>query len=705
MDTAEIVKSGVIANRYEILGLMGRGGMSIVYKARHQLMNRVVAVKMLHSRLLEDAASMKRFQKESQAASALSHPNLITVFDFGILPEGIPYLVMDFVEGRSLNEILDEEANLEVERAVSLFTQVCGGLAHAHNKGVLHRDLKPSNIMVTRVEPDSKESAKVVDFGIATFLPDSGQQLEKLTAVGEFCGTASYMSPEHCKGKELDARTDVYSMGCVMYECLVGLPPFIGNNVLDTMQKQIGETAVSFNSIRPDLQIPAELEAIVFKALEKDRDKRQQSFEELRTELVAYFEPGLTDPASANFRPARSTTQPKNLVAEHQKPSLEQPVLASQSTDSASPVTNGAAPNANSSQSDQTDCGLVQDQNCGKPAEGSVINASPKEKGTPRGGNSYREGNGIGYGAGSDAGTARSRSRGSDSSPIPPNESEKRKSPFPIGGDVLVVLLVLGACIVLPMLRGADNSARLSPAESILASQSLMPSTSDSAQPATGSESDDEWKKLNTEAEKAYNSGLYDEAEKLFFKAKDAALKFGDGDRRHIMTLRRVADTYYVQGKDSEGAKIDRKVEEIQGRAGAQSALAAADQSKGKAESKSGVSGTGATPARATANDENPPPVEASTSANPPHLTASPQHSSQATTDRLAELARECHKHGQCATAEQLFVRSVSLAQDVFGINSVEVQARRKDLATFYMSMGEYDKARPLLTEVMATPK
>lgn len=323
MDTNEVMKMGIIAEKYAIIELMGRGGMGVLYKAKHEPIGRVVVVKMLHSRLLDNPTTFKRFQREAKAAAALSHQNLITVFDYGVMKGGIPYLVMDFVNGGSLAEILDDEASLEPSRAVPIFLQATQALAHAHEKGVLHRDLKPSNIMIAN--ENGNDFVKIVDFGIATFLPESGEEAVKLTVTGDFCGSVAYMSPEHCHGKQLDKRSDVYSMGCVMYETLMGLPPFLGDSHLNTMRKHIGEPPKPFKQQREDLDIPFKLERIVFKALEKDPDKRYASMDELSVDLKAFGESPHCDADEAAAR-VESASQ-SNDESKEKGPSKMQDLL------------------------------------------------------------------------------------------------------------------------------------------------------------------------------------------------------------------------------------------------------------------------------------------------------------------------------------------------------------------------------------------
>ncbi|MBI4532494.1 MAG: protein kinase [Candidatus Melainabacteria bacterium] len=296
LDNEDPLIGSVLAEKYEIISRLGAGGMSVVYKARHKLMDRLVAIKMLHARLVKDQATIMRFQQEAKALSRLNHPNLVTAFDFGLLSEGQPYLVMDFVEGESLEELLDKNGPQSADWCVALTMQVCRALAHAHQMGVLHRDLKPGNIILART-PKGSTVAKVVDFGLATFLPESGVAFQKLTNVNEVPGSPLYMSPEQCRGRELDLRSDIYSLGCVMHEVLTGLPPFVGADWMETMQKQVYETPAPLCSTLPILEIPCRLEEIVLKCLTKDPGERYQSMEQLRLDLEAARAPAKMTPS------------------------------------------------------------------------------------------------------------------------------------------------------------------------------------------------------------------------------------------------------------------------------------------------------------------------------------------------------------------------------------------------------------------------
>lgn len=276
--------NAVLAEKYRVLHEVGRGGMSVVYKGVQEFVDREVAIKILQSQLVSDPTSVKRFQQEAQAASLLKHENIIKMYDFGI-HDGRPYLVMDFLVGESLSDIIRRDNQVECERAIRIFIQATDALAHAHRHGVIHRDLKSSNIML--VDEDGKaDVAKVVDFGIAKLLPNSGRQSQNLTQTGEIFGSPIYMSPEQCMGHILDARSDIYSMGTMVYESLTGYPALMGKTIVETMEMQVRETPKPFAEIRPDLQLPKEVETIVFRALEKKPDNRYQSMEEFRDALV-----------------------------------------------------------------------------------------------------------------------------------------------------------------------------------------------------------------------------------------------------------------------------------------------------------------------------------------------------------------------------------------------------------------------------------
>jgi len=285
-----------LAGKYEILSVLGTGGMGVVYKGRQDVMDRIVAIKMLQSHHLNDSMSVKRFQQEGRATCKLNHPHIITVYDFGISQQtGQPFIVMDYLQGVPLSEIIKQEGQVSVDRAIKVFSQASDALGHAHKQGIIHRDLKPSNIVLISYDGD-KDFVKVVDFGVAQIMEDatgSTENHQRLTQMGEVCGSPVYMSPEQCQGFKLDRRSDVYSMGIVMYETLTNRLPLLGRTMVETMRKHIEDPPPRFSEVRPDLYIPERVEAVILKALAKDPNDRHQSMEHLVNELeLAIPRPG-----------------------------------------------------------------------------------------------------------------------------------------------------------------------------------------------------------------------------------------------------------------------------------------------------------------------------------------------------------------------------------------------------------------------------
>ena len=279
-----------LGEKYTLLELIGKGGMSAVYRAKDLKLNKTVAVKILLPHLISNDSTLKRFELEAKAASSLYHPNLIGVLDYGVAFERQPFIVMELLEGQSLSSTIKENGRLEPWRAVAIFTQICDAMAHAHGRSILHRDLKPSNVMISR---SSKEDyARVVDFGIAKLLtPADGESLA-LTQTGEVFGSPHYMSPEQCSGMPVDERSDIYSMGCLMYETLAGTPPLLGENIMDSLRKQMESPPPDFTDIDPDLIVPERLQLIIFKSLAKQPSQRYGSFKELANALRSVQQEG-----------------------------------------------------------------------------------------------------------------------------------------------------------------------------------------------------------------------------------------------------------------------------------------------------------------------------------------------------------------------------------------------------------------------------
>jgi DNA-binding response OmpR family regulator/tRNA A-37 threonylcarbamoyl transferase component Bud32 len=275
-----------IGARYEILSVIARGGAGAVYLGRHNLMKRTVAIKLLHQNVMDNEKLYKRFQREAEATARLEHPGIAAIHDFGIADDSRPFLVMSYIYGYSLHEILLAETFLEWPRAVRLFIQVADALTHAHQQGVVHRDLKPANIMVEKYDT-ADECIKLVDFGIAKLKPADDEAVEKLTQDGDIFGTVFYMSPEQCRGEEPDNRADIYSLGCIMYEVVTGVSPIRGTNVLEIIQEHLSTVPPLCGALRPDLNLPAELDAVIEKAMAKDKTQRYQSTAEVSAALRA----------------------------------------------------------------------------------------------------------------------------------------------------------------------------------------------------------------------------------------------------------------------------------------------------------------------------------------------------------------------------------------------------------------------------------
>src|ERR1041384_5736657 len=269
--------------KYSVEERLGAGGMGAVYRARHLSMDRPVAIKFLHPRLVEDEAARIRFQTEARAAVKLRHANAVSVTDFGQTAEGSVYIVMELLEGRTLREILSREAPLETARAISFMLQMSAAVAAAHEAGIIHRDLKPSNILVTQ-SADQPVVVKVLDFGIATFTPEDDDDEEVTTLNHTVIGTPRYMSPEQYSGLELTPATDVYSLGVILYEMLSGMVPFSGSTPAEIAQKHANDPPHSPREIVA--AIPEDIERIVLKALEKQPADRFANAAEFHNELL-----------------------------------------------------------------------------------------------------------------------------------------------------------------------------------------------------------------------------------------------------------------------------------------------------------------------------------------------------------------------------------------------------------------------------------
>jgi serine/threonine-protein kinase len=261
-----------LGGRYRVEGELGRGGMARVYRGTDTVLGRPVAVKVLSPQFAEDANFVTRFRREAQAAARLNHPNLVQVYDTGS-DDGVHYIVMEYVQARTVADYLAGGGRIMPQRAVELAEAVCDALGVAHAQGVIHRDVKPANIMVTR-----EGQVKVTDFGIARVT--TNETIEQTAAV---LGTASYLSPEQAQGGQIDQRSDLYSLGCVLYEMLTGRPPFTADSPVAVASKHVLEQPIPPSRINDD--ISPELDAVVMRALSKNPDNRYQDAEEMKEDL------------------------------------------------------------------------------------------------------------------------------------------------------------------------------------------------------------------------------------------------------------------------------------------------------------------------------------------------------------------------------------------------------------------------------------
>jgi eukaryotic-like serine/threonine-protein kinase len=276
----------VLADRYEIVRRIGEGGMGAVYEGRHTVLGRPVAVKVLLEKFHDRTELVARLLQEARLASAIGHENIVDVTDFGTTSDGRAFVVMEFLEGESLAELVIRDAPLAVERCLRMARQVASALGAAHGKGIVHRDVKPENVFLLR--RGEQDFVKVVDFGVSKAVRsrDDGAELTRLTRTGMVLGTPLYMSPEQARGGEdVDARADIWALGVMLYECLTGEVPFRANNYLAVISQVLTQDVLPPSKLRPELGIPPAVETIVMRAMEKDREKRYQSMAELERDL------------------------------------------------------------------------------------------------------------------------------------------------------------------------------------------------------------------------------------------------------------------------------------------------------------------------------------------------------------------------------------------------------------------------------------
>lgn len=303
----------MLSDRYELGDVIGRGGMAEVHRGRDRRLGREVAIKALRVDLVTDETFQARFRREAQSSASLNHPNIVAVYDTGeseINGVSVPYIVMEYVEGQTLREMLRSDATLSTTRALEIIDEVLKALDYSHRAGIVHRDIKPGNVMVTE-----SGQVKVMDFGIARAIGDAHQTMTQTSMV---VGTAQYLSPEQARGETADARSDLYATGCVLYELLTGRPPFVGDSLVSVAMAHVKETPTPPSALNPSLT--PSVDAVVLTALAKDRLQRYQSAAEMRADVerarsgmpVAAVAPVPgADAASTTLVPGITDTEPE----------------------------------------------------------------------------------------------------------------------------------------------------------------------------------------------------------------------------------------------------------------------------------------------------------------------------------------------------------------------------------------------------------
>ena len=303
----KIERETLIDKRYKVDGLIATGGSGAVYRAEDLHLERSVGLKFLQLSGVDDPdVALKRFELEARALNTLDHPNIVRVFRYGLFEEGTPYLALEFIDGKSLRQLLEERGNLSCAESISIAKCICAGMQYAHDHNIVHRDLKPENVIL------QNEVAKVVDFGLCKFSEERDED-NRLTRHGSITGTAAYMSPEQCAGKAGDARSDIYSFACILFELLTGQAPFIADTAAQVMLKQVNESPPTISSQltsrkfgSPEMGRPSKemLPDILLKCLQKDPAQRYQSFGDVLDDLNK-----ITTPESASVFSSRDKTQ------------------------------------------------------------------------------------------------------------------------------------------------------------------------------------------------------------------------------------------------------------------------------------------------------------------------------------------------------------------------------------------------------------
>jgi len=313
----------ILDAKYRLTSLLGEGGMGAVYLAHHLMLKKDVALKTIHSNQLSVDA-LERFEREVKSVAALQNPYVVQIFDFGLGEDNQPYYTMELLHGQSLSDALEARGALTIEETLAIFMQVSTALKSAHNKGIIHRDLKPANIFLH--EQNGQKSVKLVDFGIAKLLGSEALDGQKLTATGTIFGSPLYMSPEQSLGLTVDVRSDIYSLGCSLTECLTGKPPYMGHNAFATFYMHQQDPIPHLNDLAPNRSFPAWLDALVQRMLTKNPDERIQTCEEV-LDILQFQIAGKSSDGSRSSDRATTHSEPSATTAVENKKAITKGVV------------------------------------------------------------------------------------------------------------------------------------------------------------------------------------------------------------------------------------------------------------------------------------------------------------------------------------------------------------------------------------------
>lgn len=305
----------LLDDRYRLQGVLGRGGAGTVFRAELETIGKPVAIKVLRKVDENQDHAFARFEREARAASKLGEAHIIDIFDFGYTPDGFAFLVMELLHGEDLAELLTRRGCIPLHEAIPLIAQCCQGLGAAHAAGIIHRDLKPENIFLKDRGPEGP-LVKLVDFGLAKICDTEigGDPTRKLTTTGMIFGTPQYMSPEQCLSRPTDHRADIYAIGCILYELLTGQVPFDGETFMGVLNQHVCDPPPAMRVVNPDVVVPAAVEAVIYRCLDKEAGRRPQSMRELRDELLTALESAGQTPLAAHLRTTGPMADPMSFL-------------------------------------------------------------------------------------------------------------------------------------------------------------------------------------------------------------------------------------------------------------------------------------------------------------------------------------------------------------------------------------------------------